>query len=148
MIDLAIDIMDKAHKDQKDKLGGEQILHPMAVGLMGKTKNEKIVGFLHDVIEDSEYTISDLKELGFDNEVIDALTILTRPRDMKYFDYIQSIIDSENKLAITVKKNDLLNNLERSQGIKELLSLRKRHIHALNMMIDYEAKRLIDYEGI
>lgn len=49
------------------------ILHPLTVGLAGETENEQIVGFLHDVVEDTSYTFNDLLNEGFSPEVVDTL---------------------------------------------------------------------------
>ena len=56
----ALIIMFQAHKGQKDKAGRVYIFHPLAVSFGVKTKDAKIVALLHDVLEDSNYTIEDL----------------------------------------------------------------------------------------
>ncbi|WP_440433081.1 peptide-methionine (S)-S-oxide reductase [Prevotella sp.] len=53
-IDIALRIATAAHAGQTDRDGYPVILHPLAVGLMGHTDEEKIAGFLHDVVEDGE----------------------------------------------------------------------------------------------
>lgn len=52
-IDIALSIATKAHAGQLDRDGYPAILHPLTVGLMGHTDEEKMAGFLHDVVEDS-----------------------------------------------------------------------------------------------
>lgn len=59
-IDEAVAIAAKAHAGVKDLDGKPYILHPLAVGLAGKSENEMICGFLHDVVEDTGYTFDDL----------------------------------------------------------------------------------------
>ena len=63
-IDIALRIATTAHAGQTDRDGYPVILHPLAVGLMGHTDEEKIAGFLHDVVEDTSYTFNDLLEEG------------------------------------------------------------------------------------
>ena len=59
-IDIALRIATTAHAGQLDRDGNPVILHPLTVGLMGHTDEEKMVGFLHDVVEDTPYTFEDL----------------------------------------------------------------------------------------
>jgi len=73
----------KAHKGQVDKRGEPYILHPLAVMLDGKTDKERIVGVLHDVLEDTKVTVVKLRTLGYSKEILDALKILTKRPDEK-----------------------------------------------------------------
>nr|WP_200931688.1 HD domain-containing protein [Paenibacillus sp. Leaf72] len=57
----AIEIAAKAHEQQKDKAGHPYILHPLRVMLSLNTEEERIVGVLHDVLEDSRITADDLR---------------------------------------------------------------------------------------
>ena len=66
----------KAHEGQFDKGGHPYYLHPRCVALMGKTEEEQIVGYLHDVVEDTEYTFYDLKDLGINEECLKAFFFL------------------------------------------------------------------------
>ena len=59
-IDIALRIATTAHAGQTDRDGYPVILHPLTVGLMGHTDEEKIAGFLHDVVEDTSYTFNEL----------------------------------------------------------------------------------------
>lgn len=102
-----------AHKGQKDLDGNPAILHPIAVGLMGSNNAEIKTGFLHDVVEDSELTIDDLRRKGVDEEVLAALELLTHDKETDYFDYVQRIAGSGNLTAIHTKINDLKHNLDR-----------------------------------
>jgi (p)ppGpp synthase/HD superfamily hydrolase len=49
----AIEIAVEAQKGQTDKAGAPYIMHPLRVMLSLKTEDERIVGVLHDVVEDS-----------------------------------------------------------------------------------------------
>ena len=74
--------------------------------------NDKIVALLHDIIEDTDITYDDLKEYGYDNNIIDALKILTKKKGEYYPDYIDRIINSNNKIALNVKLSDLKHNMD------------------------------------
>lgn len=78
MLDKAIILAIKAHKGQVDKAGDDYILHPIRVMAKLETEEERIIGVLHDVVEDTDITFEQLKEEGFSPEVISALKCLTR----------------------------------------------------------------------
>lgn len=117
MIDLCLEIAIKAHKGQKDLDGNPVILHPLTVGLAGKTPEQQCAGFLHDVVEDTEYTFDDLLRMGVTKEIVDALRLLTHDESESYLDYVRRIAESGNQIAIAVKLNDLHHNLERGRKI-------------------------------
>ena len=78
VLDRAIEIAVKAHAGQVDKGGAPYILHPLRVMLRMQTEEERIVAVLHDVVEDSEITLDDLRSEGFAVAVIEALEALTK----------------------------------------------------------------------
>lgn len=114
-IDKAIELASKAHAADYDLDGNPTILHPLAVGMMGKNDTERIVGFLHDVVEDTKYTFEDLEQEGFSEEVISTLHLLTHDKQTPYMEYIERICKSGNMTAINVKLNDLKHNLARGK---------------------------------
>ena len=63
-LEKAIEIATKAHSGQLDKAGNDYITHPLRVMAAGKTTDEKIVGVLHDVVEDTEWTFEMLAAEG------------------------------------------------------------------------------------
>lgn len=132
-IDDAVALAAKAHEGQKDYDGNPVILHPLAVGLAGENENEQIVGFLHDVVEDTSYTFNDLLDEGFSPEVVDALRLLTHERNISYEDYVRNICQSGNLTALHVKRNDLKHNIFRGKrsGIARLV---EKHSKALEMV--------------
>lgn len=79
-LERAIEIAAKAHAGQTDKAGEAYILHPLRVMLSLTTENERIAGVLHDVLEDTNVTLEQLKLEGFANEVLVALVALTKER--------------------------------------------------------------------
>lgn len=104
----ALKIAYEAHKEQLDKSGLPYIFHPFYLASKMKDEYSICVALLHDVVEDSNYTINDLNSAGFPLEVIEAIRILTYSKDSPYFDYIKEI--KNNKLATIVKIEDLKHN--------------------------------------
>lgn len=115
-IEDALRIALEAHEGQKDLDGNPVILHPLAVGLAGRNREEIIAGFLHDVVEDTSFTFDDLLQRGVDKSIVDTLRLLTHDKDTDYYDYVQHIIDSGNITALAVKQNDLTHNLKRGRA--------------------------------
>ena len=110
-LNRAIKIATKSHEGATDKYGAPYINHVTRVMNMGQTDNEKIVGVLHDVIEDTHWTFEDLEKEGFSKEVIDALKCVTKTsEDEDYEEFITRV--KINPLAVKVKLNDLTDNLD------------------------------------
>ena len=130
-IDLALRIATAAHVGQLDRDGYPVILHPLTVGLMGHTDEEKIAGFLHDVVEDSDITFYDLLKEGIPTGIVNAVRLLTHEKGTDYFEYVQRIIDSGNPIALQVKYNDLQHNYSRGKAYPELQA---KHGKALEMV--------------
>ena len=114
-IEETLQIALDAHKVQKDLDGKPAILHPVAVGLMGSNDAEIKAGFLHDVVEDSDLTIDDLRRKGVDEDVLAALELLTHDKETDYFEYVHRIAHSGNYTAIHTKINDLKHNFDRGR---------------------------------
>lgn len=131
-IEQALRMAIDAHEGQKDLDGKPVILHPLAVGLAGKDRQEMIAGFLHDVVEDTDVTFDDLLEQGVDEGIVDALRLLTHDKGTDYYDYVQRIIDSGNPIALAVKRNDLTHNLQRGRAGGHWKQVQK-HEKALEM---------------
>ena len=112
LLNKAIKIADKAHKGQTDKYGAPYIGHVMRVMEYGKTLDEKIVGILHDVVEDCpEYSFDSLRELGFPDDIIFAIECITKlDPEENYDDFIKRT--EKSPLAIAVKLNDLRDNMD------------------------------------
>lgn len=128
-LNRAIQIATEAHKGQYDKAGNDYIGHPLRVMEMGKTENEKIVGVLHDVVEDTDWTFEALAAEGFSEEVIAALRCVTKlSENENYDDFIERV--KKNPLATAVKINDLTDNMD---------------IRRLPYLSDKDVKRLKKY---
>ncbi|WP_339223447.1 HD domain-containing protein [Paenibacillus sp. FSL W7-1332] len=112
-IEIAISIALKAHKGQVDKGGNPYILHPLAVMNRVETIEEKIVAVLHDVVEDTEVTIDQLRETGFSEEILEAMNLLTRAKEDSYEEFIDKTL--KNRIARNVKIADIKENMNLSR---------------------------------
>lgn len=110
-LERAIEIAVEAHRGQVDKAGCEYVEHPLRVMASGRTLEEKIVGVLHDVVEDSDWTFARLEAEGFSADVIDALRCVTKLSDSEPYDKFIARI-KKNPLAVAVKLNDLADNMD------------------------------------
>lgn len=136
-VELALAIALDAHKGQVDLDGKPAILHPLAVGMEGKNLTEMCVGFLHDVVEDSDYTFERLREMGVALKIIRTLQVLTHDKSVPYMDYIRSIEASGNEAALQVKLNDLRHNLLRGSTGGHTKQVEK-HSEALDYLLRNE----------
>ncbi len=111
MLTKAIRIAIEAHKGQTDKYGVPYIGHVMRVMEAGQTESEKIVGALHDLIEDTEWTLDDLAREGFPDRILQAVEAMTRDKEKEPYDrYLDRL--RKNPLAVRVKLNDLTDNMD------------------------------------
>lgn len=104
----AIKFCVKAHDGQLDKSGLPYMLHPIHVAELMDDELSVCTALLHDVVEDTPYTIEDIKKEGFPEAVTEAVRILTKSRDMEYMDYIKRV--KTNPLAVKVKLADIEHN--------------------------------------
>ena len=98
----------EAHKDQVDKSGLPYVFHPFHLAEQMTDELSTVAALLHDVVEDTPYTLPDLREMGFPEEVLDALALLTHDDDTPYLDYVARL--KENPIARAVKLADLRHN--------------------------------------
>lgn len=108
MLEKAKKIAEKAFRDKKAPNGEPYINHTLRVVDAMETEEEKTVAMLHDVVEDSEMSISDLMEQGFSRTVLEAVADLTKKNDMTYFEYIDDVCC--NELATRVKLAEIEDN--------------------------------------
>ena len=103
----------EAHQGQTDKNGMPYIFHPVHLAEQMTDENTTVCALLHDVVEDTPYTLPDLRAMGFHPEVIDALTLLTHDKSDPYMDYVRKI--KMNRIASAVKLADLRHNSDLSR---------------------------------
>ena len=118
-------IISKRYFEEKlDKGGYPYINHLEYVSSYGRNETEKIIGLLHDILEDTDLAKKDLLEFGFSNEIVDVIEILTRTKDKSYNDYIESIILSKNESALYIKKVDMEHNMD----LRRITNIQKKDI--------------------
>ena len=120
LLNKAIKLAQKAHKGQTDKFGAPYIGHLLRVMNAGKTYDEKIVGVLHDIIEDCpDITCDYLLKEGFPTEIVFAIECLTKnPHDQDYTEFVKQT--EKSALAVSVKMNDLVDNMDLKRFIQPL----------------------------
>ena len=126
----ALKLCFEAHKNQADKSGLPYVFHPFHVAEQMTDEKTTIVALLHDVIEDTSYTLQDLRTLGFDEDVLGALELMTHDKNVPYMDYVAKI--KGNAIAKTVKLADLSHN-------SDLTRLDEINEAALNRVEKYKA---------
>jgi len=99
-----------AHRGQADKGGMPYILHPLSVMLRMRTETEMMVAVLHDVIEDTDYTMEALRQEGYPEEVLVPLDYVTRREGESYEAFTRRA--AQNPVARRVKIADLEDNME------------------------------------
>ena len=108
----AIEIAVEAHRGMTDKGGNLYILHPLRVMQSLSTDEERIVGVLHDVVEDCEsWTFERLKKEGFSENVLEALVSVTKSNDDSNYEEFVNRARS-NPIGRKVKIADILDNLD------------------------------------
>lgn len=108
MTKIALNLSFEAHKDQRDKSGMPYVFHPFHLAEGMHDEDTTIVALLHDVIEDTDTTLDDLKALGFSQAVLDAIALMTHDDEVPYMDYVAAI--KKNPIARAVKLADLRHN--------------------------------------
>ena len=124
-LEKAIELAVKAHKGQLDKAGMPYVLHPLRMMLKMECETEMIAAVLHDVVEDSEVTLSDLTDMGFSEEITRAVDCLTKTKDEGYEEFIERT--QANPVSRKVKIADIEDNMD----IRRLGSLTERDVERL-----------------
>nr|WP_213395290.1 hypothetical protein [Yoonia sp.] len=150
----AIEIAVEAHKGQVDKAGNLYVLHPLRVMMSLDAEDEKIVGVLHDVVEDCEgWTWDRLRSEGFSEKIIDALQSVSKTPDEEvefsrlketgsedavrqhYFAFVRRA--GADEIGRKVKAADIKDNLDISRiktlSNEDMIRLR-RYEEALNIL--------------
>lgn len=130
-IERAIQVALIAHNGQVDLAGKPYILHPLRVMMAGKSIEENIVGVLHDVVEDSMFSVADV-EAEFGSVIAAAVDALSRRDGESYGDFIDRC--AENELARAVKLNDIADNMDPSRKVDDPKGNLKRKIRYLDAL--------------
>ena len=106
----AITIAFEAHKGQSSINGEPYILHPLRLLIKAKSSEERIIAVLHDVVEKSNISLTDLKNKGFDQDIISSIDSLSRRKSESYIDYIGRLM--QNRISVKIKLLDLADNIK------------------------------------
>lgn len=119
VFEKALMVAIQAHSGQTDKQGKPYILHPLAVASQLDSLELKTIALLHDTVEDSWVTIPWLLKIGMPGRIVEAVALLTKPKDMPYEDYLRRL--KADPMALAVKKADLAHNTspERAAGLND-----------------------------
>lgn len=109
-LSLASLIASSALMSQKQRSGDDYISHPITVGMSNtKSENKRIIGVLHDVVEDSDWTLDDLRDVGFSERVVNGVDGVTKRPGELYFDFVERC-STHGIDAIDTKIEDLEHN--------------------------------------
>lgn len=143
MTKKALIISYNAHKNQVDKSDIPYVFHPFHLAEQMDSEEAVIIALLHDVVEDTVWTMDDLEKQGFSSDVIDALKILTHSEDTDYLEYIRQIQKSINPYVVSVKLADLKHNCDLSRldyVDKKTLKRIEKYIEAIKILTMPEGK--------
>ncbi len=126
----AIALALEAHRGQRDKAGQTYVLHPLRVMMRLENETERMVAVLHDVVEDSPWTLERLREAGYPEEVLGALDRLTKREGETYETFIERVLP--HPLARRVKLADLEDNMD---------------VRRLPVVTEKDARRLARYRA-
>ncbi len=129
-IEDAIQLAAQAHKGMTDKAGEPYIFHVLRVMLRMETEEERMIAVLHDLVEDTDYSLDDLRRMGYPERIVEAIDCLTKREEEKddYDRFIGRV--KMNPLAIRVKIVDLEDNM---------------NIHRLPELTEEDLKRVRKY---
>jgi (p)ppGpp synthase/HD superfamily hydrolase len=134
-LERALQVAVQAHAGQKDKSGAAYIFHPIRVMMRCTSPEAKIVGLLHDVVEDTSVTFEELEAEGFSVDVLAALRLLTHASEVPYEDYIEQV--KTHTIATEAKLADLEDNMDirRLQEVDEKAAKRfKKYLAAYRLL--------------
>ncbi|MBQ6272733.1 MAG: HD domain-containing protein [Oscillospiraceae bacterium] len=98
----------EAHQGQWDKSGVPYVFHPLHLAEQMPDEDCTVAALLHDVVEDTETTLEDLRKMGFSPRALEAVSLLTHDPAEPYLDYVARV--KQNPVARTVKLADLRHN--------------------------------------
>ena len=103
----------EAHKGQYDKSGVPYVFHPFHVAEQLEDEYDICVALMHDIVEDTQYTIEDIAAEGFPKEIVEAVSVLTKKDKEDYQEYIKRV--STNDRSVRIKLKDLEHNSDLSR---------------------------------
>ena len=140
LIDKSLSLVVRIFKDKTDKGGIPYSVHLLRVYDGVSSEIEKICALLHDIIEDTDINYDDLRYLGYNDEIINILTYLTKIKGEDYNKYIDRIIKSKNIHVLNIKLADLTHNMEvgriKNPTINDYERINKRYFPAREKVLE------------
>ena len=112
-VNRALRLAYEAHQGQFDKSGVPYVFHPLHLAEQMPDEESIVAALLHDVVEDTDYSLEDLKSMGFPPKALEAVALLTHTGEEPYLRYVARI--KENPIAKRVKLADLRHNSDLSR---------------------------------
>ena len=103
----------EAHAGQFDKSGVPYVFHPLHLAEQMEDEESIIAALLHDVVEDTAWSLADLRAMGFPEKALEAVALLTHDPTEPYLSYVARV--KENPIARRVKLADLRHNSDLSR---------------------------------
>lgn len=110
LLAICVELATRAHDGQVDRSGHPYIGHPMRVMARVRDPRAKMAAVLHDVLEDSALTSSDLLDRGVPDDVIAAVETLSKRAGESYEAFVQRIAVSGDPIALQIKRADIADN--------------------------------------
>ena len=129
-------IIQKAHEGQTDKQGEEYWKHPVQVAatvasLFNGTEDEQLAALLHDVTEDTDYTLQDLQQMGFSSTTLEIVKWMDKANfSGTYIERIENMAQNAPVGALKVKLADNMSNMR--EGVTD--SLKKRYVRSMEIL--------------
>ena len=132
---VAYKFANRVHEGTRDRNGVDYIQHPIYVANQFEIYDFKIVGILHDVVENTSTKLEDLEKCGFPPKIINAIEAITRRDGEDYFDYLERL--KHNYIDRKVNIEDVKHNLQedRLKNLHNKEALRKKYERAYEMLI-------------
>jgi guanosine-3',5'-bis(diphosphate) 3'-pyrophosphohydrolase len=133
-----IRFIQKAHEGQTDKQGEEYWKHPVHVAgivasVFNGTEDEKIAALLHDVTEDTHYTLQDLREMGYSPATLEIVWWMDKANNRgTYLERMEYMAMKAPTGALKVKLADNMSNMR--EGVTP--SLKKRYERSMAILKD------------
>lgn len=129
MQEKTLDILALEYAEKYFNLSGLDIRHPKAVAALVQGEKEKAVAYLHDVLEDTDASVAEMRAI-FGDEITGAVTADTRAEGEDYWDYLERV--KNNPLALKVKLADLNHNIARETDMS--LPRYEKHLKAYEQL--------------
>lgn len=134
LVEKAIVVAAKAFEGKRDGDGTPTVNHSLRVGMAGQNKHQMVLGYLHDVVEDTALTIDILDDIGFPRDILNDIELLTHRYGFSYQWYINNIELRGGQDVLAVKLNDLVDNIRRDNA--EIFPNRvKKHLDAYKQLL-------------